>query len=112
MVDDVLGVQKFGTKSINLNGAINTFMEAEKLTLSQMKCHQIHNGRNVENCPQLMVHKENMNKSDTEKYLGDQTNNSGKCRENNTQRKGKGFKYWQLPQKHPWDNGEYKVAAY
>ena len=33
MVDDVLGVQKCGTKSVNLNGAINTFMEAEKLTI-------------------------------------------------------------------------------
>ena len=71
MVDDVLGTQKCGTKSINLNGAINTFMETEKLTLSHKKCYQIHIGNSVENCPQLKVHNETMKKSDTEKYLGD-----------------------------------------
>ena len=71
MVDDVLGTQKCGTKSINLNGAIHTFMETEKLTLSHKIFYQIHIGKSVENCPKLKVHSEAMKKSDTEKYLGD-----------------------------------------
>ena len=49
MVDDVLGIQKCGTSSVALNGAINTFMEAEKLTLSRTKCHQIHIGKKCGN---------------------------------------------------------------
>ena len=45
MVDDVLGIQKCSSKSRKLNNAINTFIELEKLTLSQKKCHNVHVGK-------------------------------------------------------------------
>ena len=38
MVDDVLAIQKCGIKSVNVNTAINNFMETEKLSLSDKKC--------------------------------------------------------------------------
>ena len=44
MVDDVLGIQKFGATSVALNSIINSFFEVEKLTLSKSKSHVIHVG--------------------------------------------------------------------
>ena len=45
MVDDVLGVQKCSKKSQRMNSMINTFMELEKFTLSEKKCHNVHVGK-------------------------------------------------------------------
>ena len=60
MVDDVLGIQKCSAKSRRLNNVINTFIELEKLTLSQKKCHIVHVGKNLQNCPDLKVHGKKM----------------------------------------------------
>ena len=91
MVDDVLGIQKCGATSVALNSTVNSFFEAEKLTLSKSKSHVIHVGENVENCCQLKVHDENMDLAESEKYLGDVINKSGKPRQNILARKAKGY---------------------
>ena len=46
MVDDILGIQSCSQKSVKLNNAINTFIELEKLNLSDKKCHKVHIDRN------------------------------------------------------------------
>ena len=80
MVDDVLGIQKCSDKSRKLNNAINTFIELEKLTLSQKKCHTVHVGNNLQNCPDLKVHGNKMENSKQETYLGDKIDMSGRIK--------------------------------
>ena len=48
--DDVLAIQICGANSLKNDTAINTFMEAEKLSLSDKKCHVIYVGSKWENC--------------------------------------------------------------
>ena len=60
MVDDVLSLQKCSNKSLQMNTAINKFMDLEKLTLSKKKSHNIHIGKQKQNCPSLKVHENNM----------------------------------------------------
>ena len=71
MVDDVLAIQKCGMQYVNVNTAINNFMEAEKLSLSDKKCNVIHVGSKWESCHKLKVHNRKMHESKHEKYLGD-----------------------------------------
>ena len=91
MVDDVLAVQKCGVKSQTLNTTINTFIELEKLELSQAKSNTIHIGNNYSNCPDLRVHGMPMNNSKCEKYLGDIIHKSGNNKSNIHQRITKGW---------------------
>jgi hypothetical protein len=77
MVDDVLGIQKCSRKSQRLNGVINTFIELEKLTLSEKKCHNVHVGKSKDECPDLKVHGKRMTNSKQETYLGDKIDQSG-----------------------------------
>ena len=91
MVDDVLGIQKCGATSVELNSTVNSFFEAEKLTLSKSKSHVIHVGENVENCCQLKVHIENIELAESENYLGDVNDKSVKPRQNILPRKAKGY---------------------
>ena len=56
MVDDVLSIQKCGRDSIQINQVIDSFMESEKLTLSNKKCHNVHIGQRKEKCKDLKVH--------------------------------------------------------
>ena len=44
MVDDVMAIQKCSNISLQVNSTINTFMYLEKLTLSKIRCHNIHIG--------------------------------------------------------------------
>ena len=60
--------------------AINTFIELEKLTLSQKKCHTVHVGNNLQNCPDLEVHGNKMENSKQETYLGDKIDMSGRIK--------------------------------
>ena len=53
MVDDILGVQKCSPQSVQLNTVINTFMDHQKLTLSKIKSHNIHMGKNRNSCKDL-----------------------------------------------------------
>ena len=91
MVDDVLAIQKCGATSVAINTAINSFMETEKITLSQSKTHVIHVGKNVEKCRELRVHDTKMDNSEKEKYLGDQIDTTGKPRATILDRKAKGY---------------------
>ena len=91
MVDDVLGVQKCSPQSTQLNTAVNSFMNLEKLKLSKNKCHKIHIGKEDRNCPDLQVHGETMHESSAEKYLGDIFHKSGKNGENIKTRIAKGY---------------------
>ena len=45
MVDDIVDIKKFGTKSVLSNSVINLFIEHKKLTLGKAKCHKIHCGK-------------------------------------------------------------------
>ena len=91
MVDDVLGVQKCSEKSRRLNNTIGTFMELEKLTLSEKKCNVVHIGKNDFNCPELKVHDQQMNRSKQETYLGDKIDISGRLRPTIKSRISKGY---------------------
>ena len=71
MIDDVLAIAKCGTKSVETNAYINTQFEMKNLHLNEDKCHQIHIGKQNENCPSLKVHDSEMKKVDQDKYLGD-----------------------------------------
>ena len=91
MVDDILGIQNCSPQSLQLNTAINTFMENEKLTLSKTKCHNLHIGKSRRNCPTLAVHDVSMKDSKAEKYVGDIINNSGTNKTNLENRIAKGW---------------------
>ena len=78
MIDDIADVQKCGNNAIKSNAAINTFMEHKKVTLNLSKCHKVHCGKKTKCCPDLYVHKEKMNETREEKYLGDQMHSSAK----------------------------------
>ena len=53
MVDDILGIQKCSSKSLQLNSTINTFINLEKMSLSKKKCHNVHIGTDNRHCPAL-----------------------------------------------------------
>ena len=77
MVDDILSVSTVENTS-KVNSLINTFIESKKLQLSEKKCSRIHIGRGHEDCPELKVHENVMNESESDKYLGDIVDKSGK----------------------------------
>ena len=90
MVDDILGIVKCSPQSKQLNTVVNTFMESEKLTLSQKKCHKVHIGKEDRNCCDLKVHERVMHEASSEKYLGDIIHKSGKNKVNIEARISKG----------------------
>ena len=77
MVDDILGIQDCGVKSITLNTFINTHIEMKKLrfhtpnTTGKSKCHKIHVGKSNSLCPELLVHGSPMECVQSDTYLGD-----------------------------------------
>ena len=91
MVDDILGIQKCSPQSEQLNTAVNSFMEYEKLTLSENKCHKVHIGKPNSNCQELKVHGRPMHESSKEKYLVDIVHKSATNKENITARVAKGY---------------------
>ena len=91
MVDDVLAVQKCSIKSKQLNTAVNTFMECEKLTLSKTKCSKIHIGKENNICQNLKVHETEMKQSKAEKYLGDIVHENANNKTNIEQRTAKAW---------------------
>ena len=90
-LDDILGIQKCSNKSFQLNSAINTFIDLEKLTLSKKKCHNIHIGKQNMKCPALKVHGNKMENSTEERYLGYIVHNSGTNKPNIDKRKSRGY---------------------
>ena len=91
MVDDILGIQRCSSKSLQLNSTINTFINLEKLTLSSKKCHNIHIGTDNGNCQNLTIHGNKMENTKQETYLGDLIDKSGSCRPNIEKRRGRGY---------------------
>ena len=91
MVDDILAIQKFSSKSLKLNKAINTFIDMEKLTLSKKKCNNIHVGKQNKECPALTIHGNEMKNSKQETYLGDIVHESGSIIPTIEKRKSKGY---------------------
>ena len=79
------------------NSAINMFIDLEKLTLSKTKCHNIHIGKQMKECPSLKVDGHTMENSDRETYLGDIIDKSAKARPNIEKRKAKGLLMTYLP---------------
>ena len=91
MVDDILGIQSCSEKSEKLNSTVNTFIELEKLKLSEKKCHKVHVGRNARNCRNLKVHEKTMANTSKETYLGDIIHKSGMVKYTVEARVGKGY---------------------
>ena len=90
MVDDVMSIKKC-SESTNINATINAFMEMKKLTLSKKKCNRIHIGKVNEMCQELKVHETIMKNSESEKYLGDYIDKSGKIKATIDDRISKGW---------------------
>ena len=76
-VDDLIGFEPCGNKSIALNTFINTHIEMKKLRFhtpdkqGKSKCHKLHVGKANPMCPELRVHGCAMESVKTDKYLGD-----------------------------------------
>ena len=91
MVDDVMAIQRCSNKSLMINKVINTFMDLEKLSLSKAKCHNIHIGNQLIQCPKLKVNGAQMHNSEAEIYLGDILEKNTKKRTNIEKRKSRGY---------------------
>ena len=98
MVDDVLSVQKCSMDTVKTNAVINAFVEMKKLSLSDKKCKRVHisksankNRTKSSKCPTIKVHDNEMNDSQSQKYLGDIVDKSGKIRATVEDRKKKGY---------------------
>ena len=88
MVDDILGIQECGKKSIEMNTFINTHIEMKKLsfhtpnTTGRSKCHKLHVGKHNPVCPELRVHGTPMECVESDVYLGDVISASGSNTQN------------------------------
>ena len=97
MVDDILAISKCGIESIELNTYINTQIELKKLRFhvpdksGKSKCHKLHVGKVQKNCPQLMVHGEQIECVNEDMYLGDLISSDGKNKKNIELRISKGI---------------------
>ena len=88
MVDDLLGIAECGDKSLDLNTTINSRIEMKKLKFhtpdhnGKSKCHTMHIGKCLHECPSLKVHGFQMEKVSSDTYLGDIVSSDGKNRLN------------------------------
>jgi hypothetical protein len=79
-IDDILGLSKCGSPSLELNAAINAKVESKKLYFNQDKCYSIHiaHPKNNSKCmSNLMVHENKMQKGESFTYLGDVLSKKG-----------------------------------
>ena len=94
MIDDTLSISKCGTTSILKNAVINSFIETQRLTLSQDKSVALHIGKKSkckQPCPILKVHNSNMKDASSVKYLGDIISTQGNYKDNIEYRRNKGW---------------------
>ena len=91
MVDDLIAAANCGTDSIRTNAIITAFIESKKLQFGTAKCHSMHIGKECSTCPDLKVHTSDMEKSNSEKYLGDILSNDGSNKQNIESRKTKAW---------------------
>ena len=95
-IDDLNGISKCGSPSLALNSFINTQIELKKLRFhtadskGKSKCHKLHIGREMRNCPALLVHGTPMQEVKDDKYLGDIISSDGKNTKNIKDRISKG----------------------
>ena len=94
-VDDLLAICICSSSaSIYKNSILNSFIENERLSLSQIKSHVMHIGNPSKcygQCPPLKVHDSVMDTSEKEKYLGDIVTSNGGIRETVMDRVSKGY---------------------
>ena len=94
MVDDTLGISRCGNTSVALNSVINSFIETQRLTLSQEKSAVIHVGPKSKcktQCPKLKVHNSEMKEADSIKYLGNIVTSNGGVADTIEDRRNKGW---------------------
>ena len=94
MVDDNLSISECGTKSVQKNAVINSFIDTQRLTLSKDKSVVLHIGNEKkcqQPCPKLKVHSHYMKTTKSQKYLGDIISSSGNIRETVEDRRNKGW---------------------
>ena len=83
-IDDILSVALCGQDSLNLNISLNTQIETKKLRFhtpnadGKSKCHFIHVGKKSHSCPKLQVHDTDIEKVNSDTYLGDIVSYNGK----------------------------------
>ena len=66
MVDDNLAIAKCGIISLQKNAVINSFIEMQRLTLSEEESFVLHIGRKCKKkCPKLKVHENDMKSAQT-----------------------------------------------
>ena len=82
IVDDKLAIAKCGTSSVIKNSVINSFIETQRLRLSEEKSVVLHIGRKKckQPCPKLKVHNNEMRTAKSVRYLGDVISASGSLR--------------------------------
>ena len=94
MVDDTLGISNCGNEAIALNSAINSFIQTQRLTLSEKKSVVIHVGKKHQTtipCSTLKIHKSNIKEAESAKYLGNLITSGGGVGETVEERRSKGW---------------------
>ena len=97
MCDDLLGISACSQSSLSLNTFINAQIELKKLKFhtpdknGKTKCHKMHVGIKNKFCPQLKVHGTDMQKVDSDVYLGEVLSADGKNNLNIKNRIGRGL---------------------
>ena len=91
MVDDIITITECDASAVRMNSVVNTFVETQKLKLSEKKCSVLHVGKKCGKCPKFKVHGNKMHKADHIKYLGDTGHESGKASYNIIERRSKGY---------------------
>ena len=91
MVDDLVVVTECGSKAIEANSIINTFIENQKLTFSDKKCYQMHVGNPKLCCPLLNVHEKKISRTNETKYLGNILSSDASTKSNTKIRTSKAY---------------------
>ena len=94
MVDDNFSVSNCGMKTVQKNAVINSFIETQRLTLSQTKSVVIHVGKSSrckKPCPTLKIHDHIMKTVQSQRYLGDIILATGSQRETVEDRRNSGW---------------------
>ena len=96
-VDDLGGISKCGTESIELNTFLTTQIELKRLKFHQAKengkskCKKMHVGKTSKTCPILRVHDSSMEEVSEITYLGDIISKDGRNTKNIKNRVSKGM---------------------
>ena len=93
LIDDVIAISECSTNSIEVCATVKTKFEGKQLEFGAKKCHQIHVGKLAKSCRTLNINTCEMNKSTSERYLGDILSSDGKNDLNVTDRYNKGIGY-------------------